>query len=229
MSRARRAASITLVVAISAGLAAQAGAATPASFTSRANKVCAAAGAKVVALPAPTATTVLPDLRANGAIITKLVSQLKAIKPPAKLAKAYAAFIASTKRQGTILSETLAAVAADQASKIPQLSAEAQTVGKRSDTQAKALKLSACAKDYSPAGTPSPTTTTTPAGAAAIATPAGASAPAAPVAPVAPSATIPAAAGTSAGGGASQSGTQTFNGSSSSGQTVNSTGGIFTT
>jgi hypothetical protein len=239
MSRAGFAGTITIVVACSAGVASAATTATPASFASRADKACTAAGARVVALPVPTGTTVVGDLRANRTIIIKLVSQLRAIKAPAAKAKGYAAFISTTSEQGKIIGETLTAFGAHQSSKLARLGDEAETVGRRSDAQAKALGLPACAKDYSPSAMPStgtPTTPTTPA--TTTTTPAStASAPA----PTPAASAVPAAAGTtgasgttggSAGtagstsaGNSSQSGSQNFNGSSSGGQSINTSGG----
>ncbi|HEY5195746.1 MAG TPA: hypothetical protein VIJ51_01830 [Solirubrobacteraceae bacterium] len=247
MTRAGLAASITIVLASTAGVAEAAAtkAASP-SFASRADKVCAAAGAKVVALPVPTAANVVSDIRANRTIITKLVSQLKAIKAPAAKAKTYAAFIASTKEQGTILGETIAAFNAKQASKIQRLSGEATTVGRRSDAEAKSLGLPACAKDYSPSGA-STTGTTTPATTAPPATtsqltdpPPATVTPAAPAATTAAPAAASATTGTSAAsagsaaspdqsGNSSQGGTQSFNGSQSGGQSINTSGGGFFT
>jgi uncharacterized membrane protein YgcG len=238
MSRAGLAASITMVLACSAGIASAATVAAPGSFTSRADKACAAAGAKVVALPVPTGATVVADLRSNRSIIAKLVGQLKAIKAPAAEAKAYAAFVASTSEQATLIGETLSAFNHHQSARITRLSDQAEAVGKRSDAEARSLGLPVCAKDYSPSamsgpGTPTtPTTTsttppsttpkpsTTPA-ASSAATPAApvAAAPAAPSAPAA-SAGSSGSDGSSGSPAGSQSGSQSSSGSSSGGQSI---------
>jgi hypothetical protein len=241
MKRAGLAASITLILASSASLAGAATTGPATSFAARADRACSAAGAKVVALPVQAETTVVPDLKSTRTIITKLVGQLKAIKAPAAKAKAYAVFIATTKEEATIIGETLTAFNAEQSSKLTKLSDEENAIGTRGDRQAKALGLPACAKDYAPSampstGTPTTPATTTPSTATSKDTdpPAGAAVPA----PSPAAAPVPAAAGTSGSGatstnpsgGSSQSGTQTFNGSSSSGQTVNTSGGgVFTT
>lgn len=148
MKRAVSVGSIAMVLASSASVA---GAATqPTGFVGRADKACAAAGKKILALPTPTATTVVADTRATYGIVTKLVVALKAIKAPAKQATAYAKFVASTHQEATILKELLTAFNANQVSKLTKLGDEAATVVKRSTSQAKALGLVSCSKPYSP-------------------------------------------------------------------------------
>jgi uncharacterized membrane protein YgcG len=238
MSRAGLAASITMVLACGAGIASAATVAAPGSFTSRADKACAAAGAKVVALPVPTGATVVADLRSNRSIIAKLVGQLKAIKAPAAKAKAYAAFIASTSEQATLIGETLTAFNHHQSARITRLSDQAEAVGKRSDAEARSLGLPVCAKDYSPSAMSRPGTPTTPTTTSTTppSTAPAASSAATPAAPVAAAPAVPSAPAASAGSSGSdgssgspagsQSGSQTSSGSSSGGQSVT---GILTT
>jgi len=190
-------------------------------FASRADTACAAAGAKILALPAPVPATVLPDLRSSRTILIALTGQLRAIKAPPAKAKLYGAFVASVGQHAAILGQIMTAVTARQSSKIGPLGRAAETVAKRTSLDAKALGLTACAKRYSPSGTPSTGTPTTP----PTIVPVPMLVPAAP--PAAPAPAV-ASVGVSA-GHPSQTGTQTFEGTSSSGQTINTSGGGFFT
>jgi hypothetical protein len=218
-----------MILAGGAGIAGAATTKPSPSFVTRANAVCAAAGAKVNQLPAPTDQTALADLKASRTIITKLVSQLKAIKPPPKHAKGYAKFIASTKEQATLLGETLTAYNADQGSKITKLADEVEAITTKGNEEAAALGLTACAKNYTagttttpptttPTTTSAPTTTTNPP-AATTSTTTPDPAPAATTAS-GTTGSSGASGSTASSGGASQSGTQNSSGSSSGGQTV---------
>jgi hypothetical protein len=232
MTRARLAASITIFLAAGGGLAGVASAtssSSQSSFVKRADAACAAAGAKVTALPAPTDATALADLKASRTIIATLVTRLKTVKAPAKHAKGYAKFIASTKEQGTLLGETLTAYDADQVSKITKLGDEVEAITTKGNEEASALGLAACAKNYTAGATTKPptttptTTTTTTSPTTTTPTTTGTT----PTVPTAspgstPDPPSPSASGSSASSGSSsQIGTQTSSGSSSGGQSVN--------
>jgi hypothetical protein len=237
MSRAALAASVAMILATGSGVADAASTTASPGFASSADAACLAAGAKVVALPVVAPDTVVGDLQATKKIVTKLVSQLKAIKAPAKKAKAYAAFIATNREQATILAETIAAFKANQHAKLVKLGDDGDVVGRRSDKQAKALGLPGCARDFNPAGQTTPSgTTTTPTTPAATSTPAATTSAAAdPPAASPDSSTTAASAGTSdppatSGSASSATGSQSASQSSSgSSQTTNGIDGVLDT
>jgi hypothetical protein len=220
-----------MVLASGASLAGAATTKAPTTFAGRANSACATAGAKILALPTPTAATVVSDVRSTQAIVTKLVLALKAIKAPTKQAKAYAAFVASNQQEATILKQTLAAFNANQTSKLTKLGDQAATVLRRSTGQAKALGLVACSKTYSPSKMSSTAkqTTTTPAATtshltdAPVTTAVPATTPSVTPAPAAAT-TTGAAGGTSGSsvstGNSSQSASQNSSNTQSGGQSV---------
>ncbi len=248
MSRAGLVASITMVMASTAGLATAAvplPTPAPASFAARADKACAVAGAKILALPVPLAATVLPDLRANRQILLALSGQLKALKAPPVKAKTYAVLVAAVDRHAAILGAILTAAAGNQTSKISSLNHAAEMVAKRRSVAATALGLASCAKHYAPSVTTttmSPNTASSPLAAVGPA-PLAPSAPAGAVATGQPTGSAGSggasgsggsSAGTSATGASpagqpSQTGTQTFHGTSSATQSVDTTGGGFLT
>lgn len=148
----RRTVAATATIALTAAAAPLplAGAATSdATFKKKANAACAAAGEKVSKLPDLTKENTAEVLLKEVDIVHALVKKLQAIKPPSSKATKYKSFIASTKKQATLVEEALDEAKDDHTAKAESLLEQAASAGKKSDSLAKQLKLSDCAKRYS--------------------------------------------------------------------------------
>lgn len=153
LMRRATALSATLALASAAAPLPLAHAATSgATFAKKANAACASAGAKVEALPKVTNANVATELRQTAKILTSLVTKLDGIKAPSAKATKYKSFLATLRQQSALAKQTAAAVDAKDASKAKSLASKVEKSGKKSDAQARALKLSDCAKTYNPAG-----------------------------------------------------------------------------
>lgn len=146
-------------LALSATLALTAAAPLPlaqatsnATFTKQANAACTAAGAKVEALPKITKSNVATELRAEARILSSMATKLGALSPPSAKRAKYKSFVAVLRQQVTVARQTATAVDAKQAAKAKSLADRLGRLGDKSDAQARALKLSACAKTYNPGG-----------------------------------------------------------------------------
>jgi hypothetical protein len=138
---------LTLTTA-AAPLPAASAATSDAAFTRRADAACAAAGAKVERLPAPTQANLATVLAASGRIVERLVGQLQAIHAPKAKAARYRSFVATTRRQVTLNRRLVAAVKAKDQKRVASLLRQFNQAGLRSNRLAARLKLSACARSY---------------------------------------------------------------------------------
>jgi hypothetical protein len=152
MLRRTAALSATLALTAAAAPLPLAHATSNALFTKKANAACAAAGAKVEALPKITNANFFEVLGQEVKILSSLVTKLDAIKPPSAKQAKYKAMLAESRKQITLARQTGAAVEKQQAAKAKSLAKQLEKAGERSDALAKALKLSDCAKDYNPGG-----------------------------------------------------------------------------
>ena len=118
-------------------------------YPQRADKACAAAGAKIERL----ASSLTPSVISREiSIVTTLVRQLKAITPPASRAKKYKTFIAETETQVVNVKAALAAARRGDAAGVDSALKKVAAAGHASDATARALGLAACAKDYEARG-----------------------------------------------------------------------------
>jgi hypothetical protein len=123
------------------------------TFKKQANAICKVAGEGVEKLPKITDDNALEVLTAEVKIANALVKGLKKIDAPSSKAAKYKSFIASTQKQADYIDKMLDAAKAKQSdAKIDALAKKADAAGKRSNTLAKQLKLSACAKSYKAGG-----------------------------------------------------------------------------
>jgi hypothetical protein len=152
MLRRTTALSATLVLATAAAPLPLAHATSNATFTKKANAACAAAGAKVEALPKIAQANLVETFDKEAEILSSLVTKLDAIKPPSAKHAKYKAMLAETRKQITLARQTGAAVEKGQKAKAESLARQLLKAGDRSDALATSLKLSDCAKDYNPRG-----------------------------------------------------------------------------
>ncbi|MGI8800803.1 MAG: hypothetical protein ACR2KV_01315 [Solirubrobacteraceae bacterium] len=145
---------ITLAAATSACLALVLGGATapsaaaPSGYAQHADRLCAAAGAKIEHLSAGLTTRVL--LTREVTILAVLVRRLKAIRPPAAQAKQYRAFVSET---GAQVADIRRSLASSDPPTVVALLNRAVGAGRASNAAAASLGLAACARDYTARGT----------------------------------------------------------------------------
>jgi hypothetical protein len=122
------------------------------TFTKKANAACAAAGAKIEQLPKMSESNAATVLAAEGDIVAALVKKLKTIKAPEAKASKYKSFVAANQEQATLVDKAIAAAKKKQTSKVETYLKQIAKAGDRSDSLAKSLKLSDCAKSYESGG-----------------------------------------------------------------------------
>ncbi len=116
------------------------------TFVRNANRQCAAAAARVMALPPAKKKNVVSELRKVASIVSSLVANLRKVKAPPAKAAAYRTFLATTQKQVAEARAVASALQAHQTKKALAILKTAAQDGARSDRQASALGLSACAK-----------------------------------------------------------------------------------
>lgn len=118
------------------------------TFVRNANRQCAAAGSRVMALPPAKKTNVVSELRKVASIVSSLVTNLRKVKAPPSKAPAYRTFLATTEKQVAEARAVASALQAHRTKKAIAILKKVAQDGARSDRQASALGLTACAKSY---------------------------------------------------------------------------------
>ena len=125
-------------------------------FVSQANAVCKEQNDKVAALKAPTATSSvqdqIPTLEQNIAIANDSYTKLSAITPPSNLQAKYSAYLSDGKGQIALANQLLDAAKANDTNKLQQIAAKINAGRAQTDSEAKALGLTECAKHARPQG-----------------------------------------------------------------------------
>ena len=123
-----------------------------ASFAAQANAICAAEGAKIVALPAPG-----NDLASQGAsleaqlpIIQEELTKLKALTPPSGQEALWKSTLSDLDQSTALIPQVVAAAKAGDTAKVNALATQATPLTNSATAAAKKLGLTACAADYQP-------------------------------------------------------------------------------
>jgi hypothetical protein len=125
-------------------------------FVSQANAACKESNGKVAALKAPTATSSIqdqiPTLEQDITIANDTYTKLSAITPPSNLQAKYTAYLSDGKGQIAFANQLLDAAKANDTSKLQQIATKLNAGKAQTDSEAKALGLTECAKDVRPQG-----------------------------------------------------------------------------
>jgi hypothetical protein len=125
-------------------------------FVSQANAACKESNDKVAALKAPSATSSIQDqipvLEQNIAIANDTYTKMSAITPPSNLQSKYAAYLSDAKGQIALANQLLDAAKANDTSKLQQIATKINAGNAQTNSEAKALGLTECAKDVRPQG-----------------------------------------------------------------------------
>jgi hypothetical protein len=124
-------------------------------FVSQANAACKEANDKIVALKAASSS----DLKQLGVMVAQEIivnedtlASLTAITPPSDLQAQYNQLLSTAKAQLALANQFVDAAATNDTAKANAVIQKAQSLQGKSDSAAKALGLTECAKDASPQG-----------------------------------------------------------------------------
>lgn len=124
--------------------------ATPASYRTTVNKLCAANNAKLRSLPA-TANNL-----AGGQLELKIASDtlaaIKRVPPPSSLSSGVHAWLGDIEQERTLLTQALSELKAGQTSQLSALVPRAQALQTQGNAAASRLGLPSCAQNASPGG-----------------------------------------------------------------------------
>lgn len=156
-TRRRRRCLLVLALCLAAMLIGCGSAALPAPSTSTgpfsraANRLCAAAGAQVTALPPPTPSTFFDFASRQRKIVDALVAHLKTLRPPAPQRHHFDAFIRITQAQTATAGAMVGALHSRRLPAARALLRRLSVEGPASNKEAAAIGLTECAKNYAPA------------------------------------------------------------------------------
>jgi hypothetical protein len=149
----RRFAALTAAVALTAAAAPipLAGAkTTQATFSYRANAACAAAGAKVEAMPASQTKSIVTEFRALVTINHDLINDLNKIEAPKSSKRQYRKLINLNRRQLKLVEQALASAKAHHVDASAASLFKVVKLGYQSEDVATDLDLGDCNRDYYP-------------------------------------------------------------------------------
>ena len=131
------------------------------SFVASANKICAATGAQIEALPAAGNTTTSIAIALGGEIplITSELSQLKALKPPSSDASDWSSTLSDLAQGSALLPQIEAAAKANNAAQVQALGSQIKPSSDKATALATKLGLTQCAADYEPGSSSSSSST----------------------------------------------------------------------
>jgi hypothetical protein len=120
--------------------------ATQAEFVTRANAFCAVALRSAASVKTPkSAAELLPFSERASSIVSKLVSELKAVTPPSNSRAAYSRFLATSSHEAQMLGELEQALRVGSTTRA-HAALQALNSGDAVNEEAKALGLTECAR-----------------------------------------------------------------------------------
>jgi hypothetical protein len=122
------------------------------AFLARADRLCAQAGRRIEALPRVTPATALRTARAGAALDAEFLARLRALTPPASVARRWRELLATSSRQEALDPQLISAIERRDAGRIAAITAQQVALTRRADAEAVGLDLPACAQDYVPSG-----------------------------------------------------------------------------